>query len=305
MPYMDCDIPGVCEPTIENILSEEQNDSGYRVDMLRLDLIHPQLSGNKIFKLSKYLEECRNSPHRTLLTFGGPFSNHLAATAYAAQALSLKSIGLVRGENHQNPTLDFCREMGMELHFVTRIEYDRISSGANNDFLLSEFGLHTNVPYGGYGRDGAEGAKAIMSWIPENTYTHICLPVGSAATLAGLLLADRNESIVGFPAIKNMTDIPQRISKMNVEKFENLKIIQEYHFEGFAKWNHQLIRFMNQFYKQYHIPLDIVYTSKMMFGVMDLLSRKLFAQSSKILCIHTGGLQGNQSLPEKTLEYEG
>lgn len=288
-------------PVIEEIILKQKENSLNQIDILRLDLIHPMLSGNKIFKLSLFLSDCLQSNHRTLLTFGGAFSNHLSATAYACRTLGIKCIGLVRGEILNTPTLKYCQKMGMELHGMERSEFRKISEQTNNDLLISKYGPHTLVPLGGFGKKGANGAMDIMNLVPENTYSHICTPVGSGTTLAGLLLKSRKETIVAFPAIKNMHDIPNRMLEMGVRSLEKLSVVSNYHFGGFAKRNDELIKFINQFYRDYQIPLDMVYTSKMLFGVIDMIQNGEFPHSSKILCIHTGGLQGNQSLPAGTL----
>lgn len=291
------------------------------VSMLRLDKIHPQLSGNKLFKLIPYLDEVvgvrekvlrvTSSPSHTsisktpILTFGGPFSNHLVATAYACMKLGLRSIGIVRGEprQHSTPTLDNCRQFGMEIHYMERTKFSEISFGDENLALQKEFGKFILIPAGGYGRKGAEGASKILDLIPGDIYTHICVSVGSATTLAGLMMKDRKEAILAFPAIKNMRDIFSRLNYLGIENSETLQVCNDYHFGGFAKRNSGLTGFMNHFYEKYRISLDIVYTSKMMYGVMDFIDKNHFPAGSRILCIHTGGLQGNSSLEEGTLHF--
>ncbi len=275
------------------------------VSVLRLDQIHSQVSGNKLFKLTKYLDEALRSEHKTILTFGGAFSNHLAATAYACAQLGLKSIGIVRGEAHLplSHTLQRCSEMGMKIQYMDRANFSKISFSESNDSLHQQYGDFTQVPTGGYGKKGAAGASDILKWIPEKTYSHICVAVGSGATVAGLLLGRRPEKIYAFPAIKGMHDIPQRIEACGAEYNDRLTVIGDYHFGGFARKNTGLFQFMNDFFKNHDIPLDFVYTARMMYGVMDLIHKKQFPEGSHILCIHTGGLQGNASIESGVLSF--
>ena len=149
-----------------------------------------------------------------------------------------------------------------------------------------------------------KGAKEITNFFDCKNYTHICCPIGTATTFAGLIHGCNDPTeIVGFPVLKNMTDIPQRLKKLNVDETKKNVVINNYHFGGYAKKTKELITFMNTFYKDNKIPLDFVYTGKMMFGVVDLIDKNYFLPGSNILCIHTGGLQGNRSLPEGMLNF--
>lgn len=275
------------------------------ISVLRLDQIHPNVSGNKLFKLIKFLDDTLMSRHKTILTFGGAFSNHLVATAFACRQLGLKSIGLIRGASNSelSNTLTSCVEYGMEIHFLSRFEFSKTSFAENNSALHQKFGDFTLLPAGGYGRRGAEGASEIMNFIPRNLYSHICVSVGSGATLSGLLFRNREEKICAFPAIKNMHDIPQRLEACGANETNRLSIFGDYHFGGFAKKNAALLQFMNDFFRYHAIPLDFVYTAKMMYGVIDLAQKKHFPAGSHLLCIHTGGLQGNGSLESGLLSF--
>lgn len=279
--------------------------NGVNIDILRLDQIHPVVSGNKLFKLTRYLDEALTSTHKTLLTFGGAYSNHLHATAYACQILGLKCHGLVRGSAHEinSETISDCKKMGMKIHYIDRTTYRRIFEELHQEDLKKEYGDCTIVPSGGFGLKGADGASDIMKCIPPDTYSHICVALGSGTTIAGLLLKKREEHILAFPALKGMTDIEYRMRKMGVQDLSRLIVSADYHFGGFAKRNRELVDFMNQFYTSYKIPLDMIYTGKMMFGVFRMIDEGYFPAGSRILTIHTGGLQGNHSLPENTLCY--
>jgi len=279
-----------------------------RVSVLRLDKIHQVVSGNKLFKLHYFLQDVSETTHKTITTFGGPYSNHLAATAFACKALQLKSIGIVRGEKPDmlSPTLLHCIEDGMQLKFVPRQQYDLKETLPFLHSIQQEFGPCTIIPEGGYNPTGAKGASLILDLIKPNTYSHICTATGTATTLAGLLMAAMpGQKIVSIPVLKGMEDIRERIVFLtgNKKHENNLQIFNEYHFGGYAKKNELLIQFMNRCFMQYKLPLDFVYTAKMMFGIFDSIKKDQFNKGSDILCLHTGGLQGNKSLTLGTLLY--
>lgn len=293
------------QPEIKVLRSNQGHEKKVKLSMLRLDEIHPVISGNKLFKLRYFLDEAKKSSHKTIITFGGAYSNHLAATAFACKSEGLKCIGFVRGEEPDTlfSTLIFCRENGMQLEFISRSAYKDI----NNEFrdtLLHKYGDHTFIAEGGFSTKGAHGAEDVMKLFDGKNYSHICCPVGTATTLAGLINGNKNKStIVGFSVLKNLDDIAHRLKKLNVADSAVYKFFPGYHFGGYAKKTPELIEFMNDFYTDNKIPLDFVYTTKMMFGVYDLIKKDYFPSGSKILCIHTGGLQGNNSLPTGTLNF--
>lgn len=275
------------------------------VDILRLDQVHPVVSGNKLFKLSLYLQDAISSAEKRLITFGGAYSNHLHAAAFACKKTGIESIGIVRGEEIAagNATLRSCEELGMQLHFVSRKEYREWAGHPNEEVISRRFGKGVIVPAGGYGPQGAAGASRILQLIPEKRYTHICLPTGTATTLAGILSAERTETVMAFPALKGMHDIPKRLQHLGVTDISRLRIEPGFHFGGFAKTTPELINFMNNFFSQHNLPLDFVYTGKMMFGIHELICQNRIPVHARILAIHTGGLQGNKSLPAGTLHY--
>lgn len=297
---------------ISNAVIEVLNDELFlqkrvRLSVLRLDKIHPVVSGNKLFKLHYFLDEALRSSHKTILSFGGAYSNHLAATAFACASLKLKSIGIVRGEQptRLSPTLQQCLKDGMRLKFISR---QKFAEKESEEFMLSlqnEFGHYTIVPEGGYHPSGADGAALIMNLIGQD-HSHICTATGTATTLAGLLKAAApSQTIIGVPVLKGISDIEERIKYLLGDKtsLKNLQLLPGYHFGGYAKKNDALIGFMNECWQQYHIPLDFVYTAKMFFGIIDCIRNDHFPPGSNILCLHTGGLQGNKSLPLHTLLF--
>lgn len=288
---------------LNNVLFDKHNIS---VSMLRLDTIHPVVSGNKIFKLYYFLEEAKKSIHKQIITFGGAYSNHLAATAYACKAAGLKCIGFVRGEKPKNlsHTLQFCLQNGMQLEFISRSSYKKINEEEFLKSLTKKYGNHTLIPEGGFSQKGANGAELICNYFNQKNFSHVCCAVGTATTLAGLITGCKNETeIIGFSVLKNLNDINARLKELKVDAAKKYSFNGDYHFGGYAKKTNELITFINTFYNDNKIPLDFVYTGKMMFGVYDLINKNYFPSGSNILCLHTGGLQGNESLPEGTLNF--
>lgn len=278
------------------------------VSVLRLDKIHPHVSGNKIFKLNYFLEQSLASSNKTIISFGGAYSNHLAALAFACKSLHIKSIGIVRGEKPGllSPTLQQCLHNGMQLKFVSREQYDKKDTDAFVKDLETEFGKCIIISEGGFHPLGAKGASQIMDLVPQNTYSHICTAVGTATSLAGIYsAAEKKQTIIGIPVLKGMVDIKDRLTQL-LEIFPteiNLELLDDYHFGGYAKKTEELISFMNWSWDEFSLPLDFVYTAKMFYGIVDKISKGHFAPNSQILCIHTGGLQGNISLPLNSLNY--
>ncbi len=244
--------------------------------------------------------------HEGILSFGGPYSNHLVAVAFACQQAGLKAVGIVRGEmpSKLSPSLKDCLAYGMDLHYFSREAYRQKEE---TDFLTrmkDRFPGFLFIPEGGYHPKGADGASLISEMIPAET-THVCCAVGTATTLAGLLMgANKGYEIVGFNVLKGMTDLPKRLQYLtNTTNPSAVHIEDGYHFGGYAKKNKVLLDFMNQLYLQHGVPTDFVYTAKMMFGVLDSIRRDVFAKGSNIICLHTGGLQGNRSLQPGALVF--
>ena len=291
---------------INSLQSELFNKSKFSVSMLRLDTIHPIVSGNKIFKLYYFLEEAKNSIHKKIITFGGAYSNHLAATAYTCKEAGVKCIGFVRGEKPKelSHTLLFCLQNEMQLEFISRESYKKINKENFLQSLKNTYGDHILIPEGGFSQKGANGAKLICNYFNLKNFSHVCCAIGTATTFAGLINGNNNETeIIGFSILKNLNDIEERLIFLGVEPSKKYSVIHDYHFGGYAKKNTDLISFINSFYQDNKIPLDFVYTGKMVFGVYNLIEKKYFPEGSNILCIHTGGLQGNNSLPEGVLNF--
>lgn len=291
-------------PSFTELHDNLYTNNDIKIFMLRLDEIHPVISGNKLFKLYYFLEEAKNSLNKKVITFGGAYSNHLAATAFSCHAIHTECIGIVRGERPQkfSATLSFCLEQGMQLEFISRKLYKEIHQHTSFESLKNKYGEHILIPEGGFSVKGKEGASLIHQLFSDKNFTHIVLPVGTATTFAGLVDGNNTQQeIIGVGVLKNLQDIDERFNELKVDKDKKYLFNNDYHFGGYARKTNELISFINDFYLNQKIPLDFVYTAKMMFGVNDLVRKKYFPAGSKILCIHTGGLQGNSSLPEGTL----
>ena len=264
----------------------------------RLDLIHPIISGNKWYKLKYNLLEAKEKGYKTLLTFGGAYSNHITATACAAKENGFKSIGIIRGEEQLslNPALSFARKNGMELHYVSRSDY-RLKHTSNFIISLKErFGDFYLVPEGGTNDLAIKGTAEILDKMDKQDY--ICCAVGTGGTIAGIINAsDNKQKIIGFPAIKGFDTLQKDIESWTNK--QNWKLTNDYCCGGYAKVNEELVAFIHQFNLAQNIPLDTVYTGKMMMGIFDLIGQDYFVKGSSILAIHTGGLQGNKGMNER------
>ncbi|MBD0367361.1 MAG: pyridoxal-phosphate dependent enzyme [Flavisolibacter sp.] len=293
------------QPRIETI--EISTAKVFEIEMatLRLDVIHPVVSGNKWYKLREYLNDARSKNKKAIVTFGGAYSNHVISTAAACQIFKFQSIGIIRGEKpvHLSPTLSEAQQMGMRLFFVGRTDFrmrqlpqDIFTQFSANDLYF--------INEGGYGIKGKEGAQTIITENDVKKYTHICAAVGTGTMLAGLIQAAApHQQAVGISVLKNNFSIEQEIEQLLPQKSINYHIFYDYHFGGYAKYNTELLRFMNNWYGQTGIPSDFVYTGKMFYGVNHLLQKQFFKAGSKVLVIHSGGLQGNRSLTKGTLIF--
>lgn len=280
---------------------------GHQINIRRDDLIHPFISGNKYRKLKYNIAEAKLLASNTLLTFGGAFSNHIAAVAFAGKAYGFRTIGIIRGDELNgktklNPTLEFAKTCGMHFKFISRTEYRQKTDGQFIKSLHGEFGDFYLIPEGGTNELAVKGCEEILT-PDDRIYDYICICVGTGGTISGIINASEiHQNILGFPALKG-DFLQQDIRKFAIR--ENWKLINDYHFGGYGKINPELITFINAFKRNYNIPLDPIYTGKMMFGIFDLIENGFFSKQAKILAIHTGGLQGiagmNLKLKRKNL----
>lgn len=282
---------------------------GVELYIKREDLLHPLISGNKFRKLKYNIEKAKENKKELLLTFGGAFSNHILATAAAGKENGIDTIGVIRGEelrnNYQgNQTLTRAEGLGMKFHFVDRELYRNKEDESFLRDLKAKFGDFYLVPEGGTNELAIKGCEEILTNSDKNDFAYICCAVGTGGTISGIInSSEENQQIIGFPALKGdflSNDICKFVAK------KNWKIFSDYHFGGYGKVKPELISFLNEFYKETKIPLDPIYTGKMMFGIIDLIKKGYFPKNSKILAIHTGGLQGvngvNTKLKKKNKE---
>lgn len=287
------------------ILTEKQ----VFLSIKREDLLDPNISGNKYRKLKYNLIYARENGFGTLLTFGGAFSNHIAATAYAGKINGLKTIGVIRGDElsgkwQENPTLKKAYDDGMHLTFVSRKEYRLKDDSEFIARLREEFGAFYLLPEGGTNHLAVKGCEEIMRPGDEG-YEVVCCTVGTGGTLAGIINSVTDtQRVLGFPALKG------NFLNADIRRFahgNNWELCSDYHFGGYAKVNEDLISFLNDFKKRTGIPLDAVYTGKMLYGILDMVRKDRFLPRTRILAIHTGGLQGvegmNQRLKKKNLPW--
>lgn len=273
------------------------NNFGIEVYVKREDVLHSEISGNKFRKLKYNLTEAKTLGFTKLLTFGGAYSNHIAAVAAAGKEFGFETIGVIRGEELQekyleNPTLKKASENGMQFEFVTRTQYRDINNAVFLDQLKNKFGDFYLIPEGGTNILAVKGCKEILT-DDDKLFDFICCAVGTGGTISGIINSLKlHQKAIGFPALKGdfLTDDIQKYAENS-----QWNLVTDYHFGGYAKINDELKQFMKQFFKKYLISLDPVYTSKTFFGVIDLISKGYFKPDSKILIIHTGGLQGLQS----------
>lgn len=277
---------------IHPLPDERLQKQGITMEVLRLDRIHPVVSGNKWFKLKYHLQEAIQQHKKGIITFGGAWSNHLVATAFACQQAGLACMGIVRGEELPTATLQDARRYGMQLQFVPRhYQYEQ----EHTDYLV--------VPMGGQNNLGVAGAAEILQTIDRSSYTHIACAMGTGTMMAGLVKAsDPHQQVLGISSLK-LPAGNNTLHDLVVQQGTNFNICYDYHFGGYARKTNELISFMNDLYTRHQLPTDFVYTGKLLFGLFHLASKGYFGGGSRILVIHSGGLQGNRSLPPGTLTF--
>ena len=279
-------------------------NSRIEADVLRLDEIHPVVSGNKWFKLKEYLADALSQNKRTIVTFGGAYSNHIIATAAACKNYGLQSAGIIRGERPAvlSHTLQHAIDYGMKLFFLSRSEYSEkiIPHTVYKQYDKQDVYI---INEGGYGPLGVRGAKAILE-SEHAHYTHVIAAVGTGTTLAGLVASSQaHQQVIGIPVLKNNHSLQKEIEDLLPGHEKKFILIHDFHFGGYARQNRELIEFMNTWYQRTGIPSDFVYTGKLFFAVDQLARHSYFPQGSRLLIIHSGGLQGNESLPKGSLIF--
>ena len=272
-------------------------------DVLRLDMIHPVISGNKWFKLKYALETAQKENYSRITTFGGAFSNHIVATAYACKQAGIRCRGIIRGE----PTTPFTHSLlaaanyGMEIEYMSRTDFRQLREdgfrlpGSDNDYL---------IPEGGAFAAGVRGAKEILEFVAVQNYSHIICAIGTGTTAAGLLQClNPGQQLICINVLKGGSFQEKDIIGLSGKTGENLVIRNEFHFGGYAHYTPELIQFMNTFYEDTGIPSDFVYTAKLFYAWQYIVALEMNNADARILVIHSGGLQGNASLFNGTLIF--
>lgn len=290
--------------TVKNLTSikflEINSPINIELFIKREDLLHKYISGNKFRKLKYNFEYVKNNRFKEVITFGGAYSNHISATAYAGKLQNIQTFGIIRGEELENQTtlnytLNFAKDCGMKLIFVSREDYKKKDASNKVRQLINTLQRPYIIPEGGTNNLAIKGCEEILG-NDTKPFDYICTSVGTGGTISGLINAsESHQEILGFSALKGdflSEDISKFVSKTN------WKLNTDYHFGGYGKISEELIHFMNDFKKTYDIPLDPIYTGKMMFGIIDLIKKGYFKENAKILAIHTGGLQGIEGMNE-------
>lgn len=299
---------------IQEIKSSLLKKAEVSVFVKREDLNHPFVSGNKWWKLKYNLEEAERQGNSTLLTFGGAFSNHIYATAAASRELGLKSIGIIRGEEISilNKTLRFAKDQGMQLHFVSRETYRQKTEEEFVSQLKKQFGDFYLIPEGGTNSLAIQGVAEFAEQLKmEMDLDYVCCACGTGGTLTGIISVMPEKKVVGFSSLKGgfLSEevmrllgeevVGKRMGRKEDEKMKrkNWEVMTDYHFGGYAKHTPELLRFIKNFDEEFSIPLEHVYTGKLFFGLFDLIQKGYFPKESRILVLHTGGLQGKLEQP--------
>jgi 1-aminocyclopropane-1-carboxylate deaminase len=278
----------------------------YVIDVLRLDKIHATISGNKWFKLRYSIEKAIKENKKGIITAGGTHSNHILATACACHDLGLHSIGIIRGQRPNIPscTLAKTERFNMQLEFKPRATFR--NAGELYNLATQNFPDYLFVEEGGKNEEGINGAEGIVALVPPGQYDYYCCAVGTGTMMAGIIRASSDkQQVIGISSLKMDPSENSFDSFFDVATNgkKNFLLLCHYHFGGYAKYTTELISFMNELYSRYSIPTDFVYTAKLLYAVCDLVKKSYFTANSRILVIHSGGLQGNCSFPAGTLLF--
>lgn len=283
---------------IEEIIDPVINAAGVRLLIAREDLNHPLVSGNKLRKLKYNLQEAKKAGHQKLLTLGGAYSNHIHATAAAAKMMDFEAVGVIRGEEHLplNPTLQFAQKSGMQLEYLDREMYRQRDQPEFLEMLQEKFGDFYFIPEGGSNHLAVKGCQEIIGHI-RSPFDYIITASGTGGTLAGLISGlSKNQKAIGVSVLKDGSFLYEAVDNL-LDDFKSAsgidwEIATEYHFNGYAKYTDRLIRFINNFKAIHKVPLDPIYTGKMMYAVWEMIKNGKFERGSTIVALHTGGLQG-------------
>ena len=292
---------------VQKVNDEFLDKFGIELFVKRIDLIHKEISGNKWYKLKYNLLEANQKGFDCLLTFGGAYSNHIHAVASAGHLLEFRTIGVIRGEQHLplNPTLTNANEYGMKIHYMSREKYRHKTEDSVLKELKNIFGDFYLIPEGGTNLLAVKGTSEILDKT-DSDYNFVATACGTGGTLAGIISSlSNNQKAIGFAVLKNASFLISNVANLLTDyKYgngDNWSINLDYHFGGYARLKPELINFIETFESKTNIKLEPIYTGKMFYGIYDLISKSYFPSGTKILAIHTGGLQGIRGLKQRKL----
>jgi 1-aminocyclopropane-1-carboxylate deaminase len=278
-------------------LQWEENDAyNISLSVKREDLIHPIISGNKWRKLKYNIKYAKEKKFVGILSFGGAFSNHLAALAFASRSNNLKAIGMVRGDviDENNPSIQFLKQEGMRLELIDRTSYRNKSEPKFLAELKEKYKDFFIVPEGGSNALALEGVGELVAELDEEPMDYLCVSAGTSYTAIGILThltPSKVRKVLVFSSLKG------DFLKAEIEKYKDKikvdwELITDYHFGGYARIDEALVSFINKFRTATEIPLDPIYNGKMFFGIKDMIQSGKIEKGSSVMAIHTGGLQG-------------
>jgi 1-aminocyclopropane-1-carboxylate deaminase len=289
-----------------SLIQKIELDLPYQFYVKRDDLLHPLISGNKWRKLKHNLVAANEQKKSILVTKGGNYSNHIYATAAAGKVFNFETIGLIRGENVENATLKFAAEQGMQFVFCNRSDFRNINADNVQDYLKGvDISKVYFLPEGGTNEHALKGTSEIVHEIecqlPDLDWTQTILAsaVGTGGTLSGMINgAAGRGNLLGVTVLKGHF-LEKEVELLSDDSLRNWQITNDYHWGGYAKWTPELIAFIRKVETEYQIPLDPIYTSKLFYGLFELMQKRIFEEGSTIIAIHTGGLQGRIGFAEQ------
>lgn len=288
---------------IQELSSDIFDEKNVKLTVLRLDLLHPKINGNKWYKLKYNLSRARTLKKNTLLSFGGAYSNHIRALATAGNMYNFQTIGLIRGEEHQplNAVLQHAVDQGMQLKYISREAYREKTSSNFMDELKQQFDDFYLLPEGGTNDLAIKGASEILEEVYDE-YDYVCCPIGTGGTMAGLIIGMEGVGkVLGVSVLKGGAFLVEEVQKnlqaydayndcLTESNYTNWEILTDYHFGGYAKSSTELENFMHQFQTDFNIPLEFVYSGKLFYAIWDWIQKGNFKENSSILMVHTGGI---------------
>jgi 1-aminocyclopropane-1-carboxylate deaminase len=279
---------------VESFVYNQLNDLNCKLFVKRDDLIHKEISGNKIRKLKYNLQFCLDNSLKGIVTYGGAYSNHLLASAAAANLAGIQNVGRVRGNElnaESNAVLKRCNELGMSLEFLERTYFSKIKN--QNGIVEIDDGSFLSIPEGGSNLNGVEGCKEIISELDEE-FDYYCLAQGTTTTSIGIAQSiPKHSKLIVVPVLKGFQSEKEMITIIGETEFEKFKnqliILDEFHFGGYSKSDPSLNSFIQDFNNQNSFEIEPIYTGKAMFALVDFLKSKDIC-NKKVLFVHTGGL---------------